>query len=409
MQTPLPSYKFVRTPKRYTIAETCPCGKDNKDNKFVPLEGFTNKGYCHSCGETFFPDLEQEQQPLTLIRKHAKPESVTALPFDLFEKTVNPVNLKAARANSSLYQGLINIETANIPAARIEEAMSRFYIGFTDFQFVFPAVDANYISQKGANVFWLIDEVNRIRGGQVVLFDELSPTCATVKNPDRHTRPVYMAIESSYRKKHQQIPEWLQEYKAQDGNKMPCLFGLPQLKKEPTTKPVAICEAYKTALIGWIYFPEYTWLAIGSKGMLKARRLKPIAGRSITLFPDLSSNGDTFELWSKAAGELQRELGGRWLVSRILEDAPGLTDQERKDADLADYLLTRCDWTEFQKTRNQPLPTTEPPAALAPLSYQQPSKRLLYDHQKKHPFNLMKLLETQFDKYRSPVQTDSQR
>ena len=120
--------------------------------------------------------------------------------------------------------------------------------------------------------------------------------------------------------------------------------------------------------------------------MLKARRLKPIAGRSITLFPDLSTNGDTYELWSKAAAELQRELGGKWLVSQILEDAPGLTDQESKGADLADYLLTRCDWSEFLKVRNQPPLTIVPPAALMPSTHQQPFKSLFIRSSEKAPF-----------------------
>lgn len=332
----------------------CPCGKDNRDNKFAPFKGFTDKGYCHSCGETFFPNpCTSNFKPFTKnnLKKKRKLKN-TSIPFELFEQSVKPSNFKAALMNSSLYKGLSNNKLADIPSEIIAEAMSRFLVGFTNFQFKFASPKKGYLSPEGANIFWLIDEENKIRGGQVVLFDELNITCPTVKHPGRHTRPVYLAIECSYRRKSEPIPDWLKEYKLEEGNKMPCLFGLPQLKIEPKDKPIAICEAPKTALIGWIYFPEYIWLSIGSKGMLKTHRLKSIIGRSITLFPDLSKDSETYNDWLKAAARIKKELGCQVHISRILEDAPDLTAQERKGADLADYLLTRCNWREFQKLKN---------------------------------------------------------
>ena len=379
MKQPLPELKFSKTPHRYKIASTCACGKDNRNNKFVPYEGYTDKGYCHSCGKTFLPELsslknQKEHKPLRDKRlastqpHETRVEPVTPIPFELFEQSVNPPNIQAVRANSSLFQGLLGNKQANIPEALIIETMSRFYIGFSDYRFSFSSAPS-YFSPTGANVFWLIDEQNRIRGGQVVLFNQESATCSTHKQPDRHTRPVYLAIESQFRKKRLSVPLWLKKYKDQQGNKMPCLFGLPQLQKEPITKPIAICEAPKTALVGWIYYPEYIWLAIGSRGMLKAVRLKPLAGRNVTLFPDLSKDGSTFELWNKAATDLQNKLKGNWNTSRVLEDAPDLTDEERKGADIADYMLSRWDWKSFQSaiktsTRTPP-PETEakPPAA----------------------------------------------
>ncbi|MBT4969895.1 MAG: hypothetical protein HOM80_12890, partial [Bacteroidetes bacterium] len=47
--------------KRFRV-KNCPCGKSNKDGKFVPYIGYEDKGYCHSCGETFLPDLLQSEQ-----------------------------------------------------------------------------------------------------------------------------------------------------------------------------------------------------------------------------------------------------------------------------------------------------------------------------------------------------------
>ena len=44
-------------------AENCPCGKSNKDGKFASFKGFDNKGYCHSCDKTFFPETEYKFEP----------------------------------------------------------------------------------------------------------------------------------------------------------------------------------------------------------------------------------------------------------------------------------------------------------------------------------------------------------
>lgn len=355
---------FTKNPKRYKIAPNCPCGKDNRNNKFVPFEGFTDKGYCHSCGESFWPEpptteswkdfvplKERNAAGTSLINRESKP--ITAIPLEFFEQSVNPPNIQSVRANSSLFLGLFSNKKANIPETKIIEAMDRFYVGFSEYKFFF-ADSPGYQSPEGANVLWLIDEEKRIRGGQVVLFDPESPTCSTMKRPDRHTRPVYLDIKRQIKKAGQPIPDWLKDYEGQQGNKMPCLFGLPQLQKEPINKPIAICEAFKTAIIGWIYCPEIIWLAIGSKGLLKSSRLRSIAGRNVMLFPDLSKDGSTFDLWEKAAAELQKEMGGNWSTSRVLEDAPDLTGKERKGGDLADYLLTRWDWKSFQETRNTP-------------------------------------------------------
>ncbi len=51
---PLPSLIFDKNRSR---VKYCPCGKDNGDVKFAPYVGYENKGYCHSCGDFFLPDL----------------------------------------------------------------------------------------------------------------------------------------------------------------------------------------------------------------------------------------------------------------------------------------------------------------------------------------------------------------
>jgi len=47
--------------KRFRVKH-CPCGKSNKDGKFVPYIGFETHGYCHSCGKTFMPGKDNLPQ-----------------------------------------------------------------------------------------------------------------------------------------------------------------------------------------------------------------------------------------------------------------------------------------------------------------------------------------------------------
>jgi len=57
-------YPFFKGYRAHLVAK-CPCGKSNKDGKFVPFL-IDNKvsqefGYCHSCNESFFPQTENKK------------------------------------------------------------------------------------------------------------------------------------------------------------------------------------------------------------------------------------------------------------------------------------------------------------------------------------------------------------
>ena len=56
---PLPKLEFDKN--RFRVKH-CPCGKSNKDGKFRPYVGHEAKGYCHSCGQTFLPELPKLDQ-----------------------------------------------------------------------------------------------------------------------------------------------------------------------------------------------------------------------------------------------------------------------------------------------------------------------------------------------------------
>ncbi len=114
-----------------------------------------------------------------------------------------------------------------------------------------------------------------------------------------------------------------------------CLFGEHLLDKYPDA-PVGIVEAEKTALVARLLVPSVLWLAVGGLGELKLSKLLPLAGRHVTLWPDL---GKGFEEWSAKAPDLE-PLFASLKVTDLLEQVA--TDVERANGlDLADYLLSR--------------------------------------------------------------------
>lgn len=200
----------------------------------------------------------------------------------------------------------------------------------------------------GACVFWYIDELQRIRGGQIKLFDETFHTVTyVVKDGEKRSRTTWVHSSFAQRCTEQKIPypAWLTAYldERNDVQKSPCLFGLPQLLTAPADKPVAIVEAPKTAVIATPYFPGFVWLAVGALSYLNAERLAPVRDRKIELFPDLSKDGSAFDRWNRVAGELLAQ-GFNITVSTYLED--NATEPERAaGADLADFLLEQ--WNQY--------------------------------------------------------------
>jgi Domain of unknown function (DUF6371) len=128
---------------------------------------------------------------------------------------------------------------------------------------------------------------------------------------------------------------WVQSVlKIENFNLEQCLFGLHQIRYVPLEKTIAIVESEKTAIIAHAFMPEYCWLATGSKAGLSAKRLEPLFGRKIILFPDL--NG--FDEWNKKMVEIKKELNLNITISDLLE--VNADDEDRKKGyDLADYLL----------------------------------------------------------------------
>ena len=106
------------------------------------------------------------------------------------------------------------------------------------------------------------------------------------------------------------------------------------LLSENKTRPVALVESEKTALIASYYLPQYLWLASGGKnGCFNENSLSVLAGRNVVLFPDLGAT----EYWQGKIGVMKSIGIDVQLFDYLEANAP---PEERKEGyDIADYLL----------------------------------------------------------------------
>lgn len=242
-----------------------------------------------------------------------QPKSVSFIPVEVFKASLNPI----AFETNHFVQFLIDLFGVEVAS----QLVSCYFI-------------ATSKHWNGATVFWQIDTEGKVRTGKIMLYNPT--TGKRVKNLEL---PVYWAHKA---------------LKQPEFELRQCLFGEHLLIDK--TKPIAIVESEKTAVIASVYLPQFIWVAVGSLTNLNAEKCSILKGRSVTLFPDL--NG--FEKWSNKAKELSHLA--TFIVSDLLERKA--TEAEMKQGfDLADYLI-KYDYKEFALSKPE---ATEPPPTVQPL------------------------------------------
>lgn len=191
---------------------------------------------------------------------------------------------------------------------------------------------------NGATVFWQVDIQGKIRTGKIIQYEIIDSAASIIgkdcKRNKANLPPVYW-VHSALK-----ITDFKQ-----------CFFGEHLLIDK--TKPIAIVESEKTAVIASIYRPQFIWLAAGSKEGLNAEKCSVLKGRTVVLFPDI----DGFEKWSSKANELSHIA--KFTVSSLLNRKA--TEAERKQQfDIADYLI-KLELEAFTKPKAEQL--TPHPAA----------------------------------------------
>ncbi len=279
---------------------------------------YTPKKYFQDNNISFDTPQPKAYKPQTFT---PQPKFVSFIPDEVFKASLNPT----AFETNHFVQFLINQFGVEIAS----ELVSRCFI-------------ATSKHWNGATVFWQIDTQGKVRTGKIMLY---SPTTGKrVKEPFNHINWAHKALKQ---------PEF---------ELRQCLFGEHLLIDK--TKPVAIVESEKTAIIASVYLPEFIWLAVGSLTNLNAEKCSILKGRTVTLFPDL--NG--FEKWSSKAKELSHLAS--FTVSDLLERKA--TEAEREQGlDLADFLI-KLNHKEFRLTESKTtelLPEVQPLFVVKPLEH----------------------------------------
>lgn len=232
-------------------------------------------------------EMQTINSPKLQIKPISKPKPVSYIPAEVLK-----ASLKSYETNH-LAKFLIGLFGADVTS----ELIGKYFIGTSKYW-------------SGATVFWQIDITGKIRTGKIMLYSPV--TGKRVKEPFNHINWVHKVTE-------QPVFELNQ-----------CLFGEHLLKGN--TKPVAIVESEKTAIIASIYLPKFIWLATGSSSNLTEEKFKILQGQNVVLYPDLNC----FDKWTTKAKELAHIA--RISVSSLLENYA--SDEERKKGlDIADYLI----------------------------------------------------------------------
>lgn len=108
-----------------------------------------------------------------------------------------------------------------------------------------------------------------------------------------------------------------------------CLFGEHLLSRYPDSV-VALVESPKNALFGALAHPRLTWVATGSKNMLKRDVLKPLRGRNVIVIPDC----DAVEEWSQTVATM-KDLTNFTVSDFCQRMAP----ESQPKYDIADYIV----------------------------------------------------------------------
>lgn len=335
-------HKYILEPyKGMNTRYRCPapnCGKGKTFSLYIDTETgehlHPTVGRCNregNCGHHYTPKQYFQDNNISFDTPQPKaykprpvtpqPKSVSFIPVEVFKASLNPT----AFETNHFVQFLINLFGVEVAS----ELVSCYFI-------------ATSKHWNGATVFWQIDTQGKVRTGKIMLY---SPTTGKrVKNLELPVYWVHKALKQ---------PEF---------ELRQCLFGEHLLIEK--TKPVAIVESEKTAVIASVYLPQFVWVAVGSLTNLNAVKCSILKGRTVTLFPDCSlpkeGKPTAFEQWSSKAKELSHLA--TFTVSDLLERKA--TEAERKQGfDLADYLI-KYDYKAFALPEPE---ATEPPPAVQPL------------------------------------------
>jgi hypothetical protein len=274
------------------------------------------------------------------------------------------IQTRAGYEQNIFIQNLLSSVPFPFEVQDIEQVISLYHLG---------TVQNGY--RAGAITFPFIDVNHNVRALQVKQFNEHNHTIGTDF--------LHSIIEKHHIRNNTPVPNWLTPYNGNE-TKVSCLFGEHLLSIYPQN-PIALVEAPKTAIYGTLYFgppkqpKNLIWLAVYNLSSLNYEKCKALKGRDVYLFPDLSKDGKTFELWSNKSAEIQKRLQGTsFRVSNLLEQLAPENDRNQ-GKDIADYLIKQ-DWRLFRKQNIQEQPPQPELEKVTKVTKVTPQQNILFSH-----------------------------
>ena len=300
-------YRFVLQKYKRGNKTTCPkCGKKRCFVRYIDIEGKIHfpdyVGRCdheQSCQYHYKPSDYFKDNPTAVEnadwKKHIPKVVRQDQPTSYIDKTL----MKRTLSNYSINPLFIFL--AGIMGKEETDRIFQLYKVGTSKKW------------NGATVFWQIDWHGRVRSGKIMLYN--SSNGHRVKEPHSYVSWVHSELH------------------LENFNMKQCLFGEHLLPQYPS-KPVAIVESEKSALIATHFMPDFIWLATGGiHGCFKEESVKVLKNRSVMLCPDLGA----FDAW-KAKIPMLVAVCSKVVVSEHLEFVS--TEEQRKSGfDIADFLL----------------------------------------------------------------------
>ena len=263
-----------------------------------------------------------------------KPMPETAcFDYETFKKTLEPQRYE----QNIFIQNLLRRVEFPFEVQDIEKVISLYNLG---------TITNGY--REGAITFPFMDVEGNVRAIQVKQFDEQNHTTGTDF--------LHSMIEKYHNRINKPLPEWLKAYNENE-TKVSCLFGEHLLREYPNN-PVALVEAPKTAIYGTLYFgfpdtiQSFIWLAVYNKSSFTFEKLKALKGRFVSIFPDLSNNGETFKEWETKAREYENRLPKTCFQFSDLLEKYASKNERMKGYDLADYLIKQ-NWKYFRNSNQE--------------------------------------------------------
>lgn len=281
-------------------------------------------------------DKENSNSPVIPTRwKPPKPRSkpkpeITFFDFETFKQT-----LKGYNQNVFIQNLLSNVDFP-FETPDVTKVIELYRLG---------TVTNGY--RAGAITFPFIDIDGNVRTIQVKQFNETNNTTGTDF--------LHSMIEKHHTRSGKPLPKWLKKYLAQD-KRVTCLFGEHLLNEYPDAD-IYLFEAPKTAVYSTLYFgnPETSNvinLAVYNLSSFSFDKLRILKGRFVYVFPDLSKDGRTYNIWSTKAKDFETRLSGtRFIFSDLLERLASEKDKQAGN-DLADILI-KLDWRQFRKQQTE--------------------------------------------------------